>query len=42
MKGDIELLKRRYESGLSKRIDYIPVVLPGGSVSAKNLIQEFI
>ena len=42
MKGDMELLKRRYESGLSKRIDYIPVVLPGGSVSAKIFIQEFI
>ncbi|KAF8722447.1 hypothetical protein AX14_009826, partial [Amanita brunnescens Koide BX004] len=28
MKGDMELLKRRNES---KRIDYIPVVLPGGS-----------
>ncbi|KAF8628523.1 hypothetical protein AX15_003837 [Amanita polypyramis BW_CC] len=31
IKGDIDLLKRRYESGLSKKIDYIPVVLPGGS-----------
>ncbi|KAF8337690.1 hypothetical protein F5887DRAFT_1063051 [Amanita rubescens] len=31
IKGDVELLKRRYESGQSKKIDYIPVVLPGGS-----------
>ncbi|KIL61791.1 hypothetical protein M378DRAFT_129485 [Amanita muscaria Koide BX008] len=31
MKGDVELLKTRCESGLSKKIDYIPVVLPGGS-----------
>ncbi|KAK2459789.1 hypothetical protein APHAL10511_008221 [Amanita phalloides] len=37
MKGDIELLRRRYESGLSKKIDYIPVVLPGGS--GNNLSQ---
>jgi hypothetical protein len=42
IKGDVELLKRRYEAGQSKKIDYIPVVLPGGSVSKENLVQEFI
>ena len=32
IKGDVELLKRRAEEGY-KKIDYMPVVLPGGSVS---------
>lgn len=36
MKGDMDLLRRRHESGLSKIIDYIPVVLPGGSVCAED------
>ncbi|KAF8627290.1 hypothetical protein AX17_006335 [Amanita inopinata Kibby_2008] len=31
MKADLDLLKRRWEDGNSKKIDYIPVVLPGGS-----------
>ncbi|KAF8168497.1 hypothetical protein B0H34DRAFT_61646 [Crassisporium funariophilum] len=30
-KGDVELIKRRNEEGTTRRIDYIPVVLPGGS-----------
>lgn len=34
MKGDMELIKRRNEEGNHRKIDYIPVVLPGGSVSA--------
>jgi hypothetical protein len=33
MKGDVELLKKRNEEGSSRKVDYIPVVLPGGSVS---------
>ena len=33
MKGDTELIKKRNEEGIYRRIDYIPVVLPGGSVS---------
>ena len=32
MKGDVELIKKRNEE-TGKRVDYIPVVLPGGSVS---------
>lgn len=31
MKGDYELIKRRNEE-TGKKVDYIPVVLPGGSV----------
>jgi hypothetical protein len=31
-KGDVELLNRRAQEG-HKKVDYIPVVLPGGSVS---------
>lgn len=31
MKGDMELIKKRNEEGIYRRIDYIPVVLPGGS-----------
>ncbi|KII86310.1 hypothetical protein PLICRDRAFT_285092 [Plicaturopsis crispa FD-325 SS-3] len=31
IKGDIELIQRRNEEGGHKHIDYIPVVLPGGS-----------
>ena len=32
MKGDMELIKRR-NSDTGRKVDYIPVVLPGGSVS---------
>ncbi|TFK37396.1 hypothetical protein BDQ12DRAFT_750835, partial [Crucibulum laeve] len=32
MKGDYELLEKRREQG-AKKVDYIPVVLPGGSAS---------
>ncbi len=32
MKGDVELIKRR-NSDTGRKVDYIPVVLPGGSVS---------
>lgn len=32
MKGDVELLKRNEERN-GRRVDYVPVVLPGGSVS---------
>ncbi|KAH0590020.1 hypothetical protein H2248_000198 [Termitomyces sp. 'cryptogamus'] len=31
MKGDVELIKKRNEEGCWRKIDYIPVVLPGGS-----------
>ncbi|KAG6901998.1 hypothetical protein C0995_005798 [Termitomyces sp. Mi166 len=31
MKGDVELIKQRNEEGRWRKIDYIPVVLPGGS-----------
>ncbi|KAF8907673.1 hypothetical protein CPB84DRAFT_1822441 [Gymnopilus junonius] len=31
MKGDFELIKRHNEQGLGRKIDYIPVILPGGS-----------
>ena len=33
MKGDSELIKKRNEVGRFRKVDYIPVVLPGGSVS---------
>ena len=33
MKGDSALIKSRNEEGTIRKIDYIPVVLPGGSVS---------
>lgn len=32
MKGDMELIKQHNEKGGGRKIDYIPVVLPGGSV----------
>lgn len=32
MKADADLIKHRNEQGRSRRIDYIPVVFPGGSV----------
>jgi hypothetical protein len=32
IKGDAELIRRRVEEGFRK-VDYVPVVLPGGSVS---------
>ncbi|KAG5651099.1 hypothetical protein H0H81_009855 [Sphagnurus paluster] len=31
MKGDVELIRHRNEEGRWRKIDYIPVVLPGGS-----------
>lgn len=31
MKGDSELLKKRVDEGF-KKVDYVPVVFPGGSV----------
>ena len=34
MKGDVELITQHNEKGVGRKIDYIPVVLPGGSVSA--------
>lgn len=36
MKGDMDLLKRQLENG-GRKIDYIPVVLPGGTVSLLTL-----
>jgi len=33
IKGDVELLRKRNEEGRWRKVDYIPVVLPGGSVS---------
>lgn len=40
IKGDVELIKRHNEqresdSGTTRKIDYIPVIFPGGSVSAR-------
>ena len=35
LKGDVELLRKRSEQGSGSKIDYIPVVFPGGSVSVK-------
>ena len=32
MKGDVELIKRRTEE-TGRKVDYIPVIFPGGSVS---------
>ena len=32
MKGDVELIKRRNEE-TGRKVDYIPVIFPGGSVS---------
>jgi hypothetical protein len=34
---DIELLKKRAEEGY-KKVDYMPVVLPGGSVSCSRIL----
>jgi hypothetical protein len=34
--GDVDLLKKRTEQG-HKRVDYVPVVLPGGSVSRADI-----
>lgn len=36
MKGDVELLRKRAEEGRWRKVDYIPVVLPGGSVRSKT------
>lgn len=33
MKGDVELLKRRQDEG-KKKVEYLPVILPGSSVSS--------
>jgi hypothetical protein len=32
MKGDVELITQHNEKSTGRKIDYIPVVLPGGSV----------
>ena len=32
MKGDFDLIQRHNEEGRGRRVDYIPVVFPGGSV----------
>ena len=37
MKGDMALIKKRNEESTMRKIDYIPVVLPGGSVSLSLL-----
>lgn len=34
MKGDTELINQRNEEATQRKIDYIPVVLPGGSASS--------
>ncbi|KAF8878452.1 hypothetical protein BD779DRAFT_1628560, partial [Infundibulicybe gibba] len=31
MKGDMDLIRKRNEEGIHRKVDYIPVVLPGGS-----------
>lgn len=41
IKGDVELLKKRAEEG-HKKVDYMPVVLPGGSVSGFYLFIYFM
>ena len=33
LKPDADLLKQRNKQGIGRKIDYIPVVFPGGSVS---------
>jgi hypothetical protein len=33
LKGDVEFLKKRNEQGSGSKVDYMPVVFPGGSVS---------
>ena len=40
MKGDVELIKKRNTEGARRKIDYIPVVLPGGSVRSLSLISR--
>ena len=40
LKPDVELLKHRVEQGVGKKIDYIPVVFPGASVSARIASAE--
>ena len=32
-KGDVELMEKRNQEGNPRRVDYMPVILPGGSVS---------
>ena len=38
IKGDIELLRKRHEEGTGRKVDYMPVVFPGGSVGLIVLI----
>jgi hypothetical protein len=37
LKPDVDFLKQRAEQGVGKRIDYLPVVFPGTSVSVESL-----
>jgi hypothetical protein len=39
LKEDVELLKKRDEQGTGRKVDYIPVVFPGGSVSVEWLLE---
>ena len=41
MRGDSELLRERVNKGFRK-IDYVPVVFPGGSVSYENSFFYFL
>jgi len=40
MRGDSEFLRKRVDEGF-KKIDYIPVVFPGGSVSDESSFSRF-
>jgi len=40
MKGDSELLKKRADEGFRK-VDYVPVVFPGGSVRDQTFVFHF-
>jgi len=46
MKGDVELINKRNAEGARRKIDYIPVVLPGGSVRSlylrRGIIRDFL
>jgi hypothetical protein len=39
-KGDVELLRKRNEESSGRKVDYIPVVFPGGSVSFALLVYS--
>lgn len=41
MKGDVALIKKLNEDSAVRKIDYIPVVLPGGSVSLSKFWFRF-